>query len=102
MNQRDSEGWSALHYASKLGYLYFTRLFIAYGASTTIKNNEKQSPLHVAAKYGHYCCCMELIGSNDGKNYINEKDYNGSFNSTILLFFFLSASYNLIVFAFET
>jgi ankyrin repeat protein len=48
-----------------------------HGASVSALNNEKQSPLHFAAKYGRYNSCLQVLSSGDYKNYINEKDGGG-------------------------
>jgi ankyrin repeat protein len=68
-----------VHYASKMGFVNILKVLINRGASFTTKNNEKQSPLHFAAKYGRYTACLELLNSENYKNYINEKDSNGYF-----------------------
>ena len=66
-----------MHYACKLGYLYGIKLLINKGANLDIKNNEKQSALHICAKYGQFNSCLELLKSSNFKSRVNEKDCYG-------------------------
>lgn len=43
---------SALHVASRLGYLAVLRSLLDLGSSIDNKNEDEQTPLHVAARYG--------------------------------------------------
>jgi transient receptor potential cation channel subfamily A protein 1 len=74
LNERDIEGCTAMHYASRLGYVHCLRLLISHGCNMAIKNKDKQSALHFAARYGRFASCMQLLNSDNYKNYINEKD----------------------------
>ena len=66
-----------MHSISKFGYVHCLKALIQKGANISTKNNEKQSPLHFAAKYGRYSSCVQLLSSENYKNHINEKDGNG-------------------------
>jgi transient receptor potential cation channel subfamily A protein 1 len=77
LNERDIEGCTPMHYAIRLGFANCLKLFISYGSNISIKNKEKQSGLHFAARYGRYASCLQLLSSPNYKNHINEKDNNG-------------------------
>ena len=49
-----------------------------FGASISTLNNQSQSPLHFAAKYGRYKSCLQVLSSPNFKNFINEKDSDGN------------------------
>ena len=50
LDQRDSQGCTPLHYASKEGQLNTIDDLLKMGAVLNIKNNLKQSPLHFAVR----------------------------------------------------
>lgn len=77
LNEQDINGCTVIHYASKYGYVNCLKLLISYGANIAMKNNDKQSPLHFAAKYGRYASCLQILNSENFKNHLNEKDSNG-------------------------
>jgi ankyrin repeat protein len=52
-------------------------MFLKQGAKISLKNNNKQSPLHFAAKYGRYTSLLEFLKNANFKVYVNEKDYDG-------------------------
>lgn len=60
-----------------MGYVRDLKALIRFGANITVTNNERQSPLHYAAKYGRFNCCLLILSCGNYKNYINEKDNNG-------------------------
>ena len=74
LNERDSEGCTVMHYASRVGYVHCLRILISHGCNMAIKNKDKQSALHFAAKYGRFSSCVQLLNSQNYKNFINEKD----------------------------
>lgn len=49
-NERDTNGSTPLHYASKIGKIRSTQSLLQIGALVNMKNNEKESPLHFAAR----------------------------------------------------
>jgi transient receptor potential cation channel subfamily A protein 1 len=51
LNEVDDYGCTPLHYASKAGHLSTIERLITLGAFLNIKNKEKQSPLHFAARF---------------------------------------------------
>ncbi|KAJ8305934.1 hypothetical protein KUTeg_016479 [Tegillarca granosa] len=77
LNQKDNMGCTPLHYASKEGHLVAIDDLIHLGAKINPKNNEKQSPLHFAARFGRYNTCKRLLESVQGPNIINETDGDG-------------------------
>ena len=66
-----------MHYASKLGLASYLKSLMQLGASISTLNNNNQSPLHFAAKYGRYNSCLQVLSSENYKNYINERDGSG-------------------------
>nr|KAI8750039.1 transient receptor potential cation channel subfamily A member 1 [Biomphalaria glabrata] len=76
-NDKDDFGCTPLHYASKEGHLRALDDLIKMGAVLNMKNNDKQSPLHFAARYGRYNTCCRLLDSHHGPNIINETDGTG-------------------------
>ena len=53
-------------------------MFLEQGAKISLKNNFKQSALHIAAKYGRKNSCLEVLKNGDFKLYVNEKDFEGN------------------------
>uniref|UniRef100_A0A914UXB1 Ion transport domain-containing protein n=1 Tax=Plectus sambesii TaxID=2011161 RepID=A0A914UXB1_9BILA len=77
LNQKNVDGCTPLHLASKQGNLRFTESLIALGATVNLKNNEDRSPLHFAARYGRVNTIRRLLASHLGPNMINETDGGG-------------------------
>ena len=77
LNEQDIEGSTVVHYAARFGYAHALKRFIAQGAKTSTKTNDRESPLHLAAKHGRFLSCLLLIDSQSQKNYINDKDKYG-------------------------
>ena len=59
----DSEGWTALHYASWNGLHESVRLLIKAGANVSTRTGEARNttPLHYAAGMGHQTCVQLLL-----------------------------------------
>lgn len=51
LNQRDCSGCTPMHYATQQGNIKSVQGLIDLGATVNLKNKEKQSPLHFAARY---------------------------------------------------
>lgn len=51
LNEQDAVGNTPLHYASVEGQPSVIRSLLSLGARLNVKNNSRQSPLHLAAKY---------------------------------------------------
>jgi len=66
-----------MHYACRLGCTSYLKLFLQHGAKINVKTNSKQSPLHIAAKYGRYSSCFVILQSDNQKSILNEKDKEG-------------------------
>jgi transient receptor potential cation channel subfamily A protein 1 len=66
-----------MHYATKLGLVSCLKSLMHFGACVSTLNNENQSPLHFAAKYGRINSCLQILSSVNYKNFINEKDGEG-------------------------
>jgi ankyrin repeat protein len=52
-NLRDSNGWTALHYACQLGDLQSVVILREKGANIDAYSNNKRIPLHLAALHGY-------------------------------------------------
>lgn len=52
VDYRDAYGWTALMYALKGGHDDIIKLLVDAGANVRLKNNDEESALHIAAKYG--------------------------------------------------
>ncbi|KAK2708547.1 hypothetical protein QYM36_014226, partial [Artemia franciscana] len=74
IDERDINGCSALHYASRHGHVQSLRSLMCLGASISLKNNQHENPLHFAAKYGRYNTVKQLLDSEKGQSIINESD----------------------------
>ncbi|GAP93464.1 hypothetical protein SAMD00023353_13200050 [Rosellinia necatrix] len=55
---------AALHTASNYNFLNISRFLLANGASVTRKGNRRATPVHVAAKAGHFDMVQLLITAN--------------------------------------
>ncbi len=49
---KNSEGWTALHYAASNGYMEITDLLLAKNADVNAKTGKGETPLHYAASHG--------------------------------------------------
>ena len=74
LNEKDSDGFTPLHYACSGGYDRVGELLLRHGADRdTVNFVESASPLHLAAKQGHLSMVELLIlygavtDSRDGK-----------------------------------
>ncbi|CAH3142085.1 unnamed protein product [Porites lobata] len=52
VNQQDSTGATALHYAAQGGFLKSVLLLLKNGTDPSIKNNKLETPLHLSASHG--------------------------------------------------
>ncbi|XP_060520037.1 transient receptor potential cation channel subfamily A member 1 isoform X2 [Cylas formicarius] len=77
LNEKDSNGCSPLHYASREGHIRSLENLIRLGACINLKNNNNESPLHFAARYGRYNTVRQLLDSEKGTFVINESDGEG-------------------------
>ena len=50
LNQPDNSGCTPMHYATREGNIKSVQGLIDLGATVNLKNKDKQSPLHFAAK----------------------------------------------------
>ena len=104
LNDQDKEGCSILHYASRLGCSTFIQMFLEQGAKISLKNNFKQSALHIAAKYGRKNSCLEFLKNGDFKLYVNEKDFEGNCQTLkefhVLVTYFNICRFNSVTFSF--
>ncbi|XP_022093376.1 transient receptor potential cation channel subfamily A member 1-like [Acanthaster planci] len=77
LNHADSTGCTPMHYATREGCIKVVQGLIEMGATVNLKNKDKQSPLHFAARYGRFNTCKQLLDSPIGPNIINETDSEG-------------------------
>nr|BAX76612.1 transient receptor potential cation channel subfamily A member 1 [Patiria pectinifera] len=77
LNHADSSGCTPMHYATREGCIKAVQGLMELGATVNLKNKDKQSPLHFAARYGRFNTCKQLLDSNIGPNIINETDSEG-------------------------
>ncbi|XP_022243393.1 transient receptor potential cation channel subfamily A member 1-like, partial [Limulus polyphemus] len=77
VNEKDSFGCTPTHYASRKGKLQITKILLEFGAQINVKNNELQSPLHLAAKFGHYHIICYMLQMTENYIVINDPDGNG-------------------------
>ncbi|XP_074035127.1 transient receptor potential cation channel A1 [Leptinotarsa decemlineata] len=77
LNEKDVNGCSPLHYASREGFIKTLENLIRLGACINLKNNYNETPLHFAARYGRYNTVKQLIDSEKGTFIINESDGGG-------------------------
>ena len=68
---KNSEGFTALHYAAFYGYMEIADLLLTKNADVNAKTGKGETPLHFAASYGHKDIA-ELLLSN--KANINVRD----------------------------
>lgn len=78
LDHKDTNGCTPMHYASRNGHCKSIENLIRLGARINLKNNENQSPLHFAARFGRYNTCLKLLESEKGPFIINETDGEGS------------------------
>ena len=71
-NIRDSNGWSALHYACQLGDFNSVEILINNGASIDSYSNNKRIPLHLAAYKGFPNIVEHLLKNGSDPNYQDE------------------------------
>ncbi|XP_059609731.1 ankyrin repeat and sterile alpha motif domain-containing protein 1B-like [Phlebotomus argentipes] len=63
-NVQDSNGYSALHYASLNGHTDVVRVLLIGDANPNIQDNRGSGPLHLAAWAGHHGIVKLLLGHN--------------------------------------
>ncbi|KAL5457261.1 hypothetical protein EMCRGX_G034508 [Ephydatia muelleri] len=51
LNQRDEEGYTALHYAARFNRLTIMQMLVVSGADPTVLSGDRQTALHLAAKH---------------------------------------------------
>ena len=73
-NIRDSNGWSALHYACQLGDLNSVQILLEKNAEIDSYSNNKRIPLHLAANMNYPDIVKCLLEKNSNPNY---KDNTG-------------------------
>jgi ankyrin repeat protein len=61
---KNREGFTALHYAARHGYVEIAKLLLAERADVNAKTGKGDTPLHYAAWYGHKETVQLLLSSN--------------------------------------
>ncbi|XP_063597943.1 transient receptor potential cation channel subfamily A member 1-like [Penaeus indicus] len=77
LNERDSKGWTPLHYASKGGRLCALYFLLSLGACVRVRDQQNENPLHFAAKLGRYNTVKKLLESDDGFFILNQWNNEG-------------------------
>ena len=72
-NIKDSNGWSALHYACQLGDFNSVEILINNGASIDSYSNNKRIPLHLASYRGYSNIVELLLKNGSDPNYQDEQ-----------------------------
>ena len=71
-NIRDSNGWTALHYACQLGDLQSVVILREKGANIDAYSNNKRIPLHLAALHGYNEIVQFLLESGSDQDFQDE------------------------------
>ncbi|XP_021950465.1 uncharacterized protein LOC110847777 isoform X2 [Folsomia candida] len=76
VRRRDMNGYTALHWAAKMGNLECVKLLAGtYKAEVNIKSNGGYTPLHLAAQFGRQDCYDVLIKTYNAD--ANNRDHSG-------------------------
>ena len=82
-NIKDSNGWTALHYACQIGDIESVKILIDSKANVNAFSNNRRTPLHLAAKMNRLDIVNfltdNILSKNPGvnKKYLDAKDENG-------------------------
>ncbi|BHF72992.1 hypothetical protein SprV_0401606400 [Sparganum proliferum] len=77
VEEKDEFGCTALHYATKDCALNLTLELVDLGANCTAQNNERETPLHLAAHKGCLKTCESLLRTAHGLWAMNTPDDRG-------------------------
>uniref|UniRef100_S4RL61 Uncharacterized protein n=1 Tax=Petromyzon marinus TaxID=7757 RepID=S4RL61_PETMA len=77
LEDKDTEGCTPLHYASKYGTIEALGGVLPLQASIHLKSKANKSPLHFAAEYGRLNSCAQLLRTARGSKLMNEGDGDG-------------------------
>ena len=69
---------SGLHIAAWHGFPRIVEILCQAGARVNTRNEDEETPLHVAASRGHIECIRCLLDSDDGQSVIDCQDKSGS------------------------
>ena len=61
INERDNQGQTPLHLASKRGYSDIVLFLIAFGVDGNVKNEKLQTPFHLSSAGGHWLSTLLLV-----------------------------------------
>jgi ankyrin repeat protein len=77
LNKKDEEGNTVFHLAAEKGDINIMALLVGIAGKLQLnyRNNNRETPLHLAAAFGHVEAVRSLI--KDEANLINAKDVNG-------------------------
>ena len=84
-NIKDSNGWTALHYACQLGDLECVKILLSHNAEINSYSNHKKTPLHLACYNGYTNIVQYLIAYRpDEKSNIKLEKANLIMDQTML------------------
>ena len=76
VNEKDGNGWTALHYSASNGHADVSKVLLENGANVNAVNEIKwkSTPLHDAAEFGHIDVMKLLMMNGANVNALNEDD----------------------------
>lgn len=73
----DKRGNSPLHLASKKGYSDVVERLLKNGADVRNKNEDEETAMHVASKFGKLMALKKMIDCTRDKSIVNDEDEDG-------------------------
>jgi ankyrin repeat protein len=72
INMQDENGFTVLHWASFAHHNNGVKLLLMYQADPNVKNNKKETPLHLAICQGNYKIALDLLKGGADANIQNQ------------------------------
>ncbi|CAL8070273.1 unnamed protein product [Orchesella dallaii] len=77
LEEKDKNGFTALHYAVKQGHIKNAMKLITLGASIITKNNIGENVMHIACRFGRLNIVQKILKMEQNNSVINEGDGKG-------------------------